>query len=72
MKDRASCVMRRVSRRVVRAVFALAVIAGCGSAWADGVGGDSGTWSSGGDRRHDLLGRPADAGDDGVRAVILR
>ena len=35
MKDRASCVMRRVSRRVVRAVFAAAVVAGCGNAWAD-------------------------------------
>ena len=35
MKDCASCVMRRVSRRVVSAVFAAAVIAGCGSAWAD-------------------------------------
>ena len=28
MKDCASCVMRRVSRRVVRAVFAAAVVAG--------------------------------------------
>ena len=35
MKDCASCVMRRVSRRVVRAVFAAAVVVGCGSAWAD-------------------------------------
>ena len=35
MKDCASCVMRRVSRRVVRAVFAAALVAGCGSAWAD-------------------------------------
>ena len=35
MKDRASCVMRRVSRQVVRAVFAAAVFADFGSAWAD-------------------------------------
>ena len=35
MKDRASCVARCVSRQVVCAVFAAAVIAGCGSAWAD-------------------------------------
>ena len=34
-KDCASCVMRRVSRQVVRAVFAAAVVAGFGNAWAD-------------------------------------
>ena len=34
MKDRASCVIRRVSRRVVRAVFAAAVVAGFGNASA--------------------------------------
>ena len=35
MKDRVSCVVPRPARRVVRAVFAAAVVAGCGSAWSD-------------------------------------
>lgn len=50
MKDRASCFVPRASRRVVRAVLAAAVVAGCGSAAAatltwTGEAGD-GKWST--------------------------